>query len=370
LFDSHSRVRFLALGSFLWGVTSWLVSISPTLATYVISSATGGIDNLIASGVFSLVGDYFGSKNRGKILGLMLVSQPLALFFVIFISNALTQALNWRLLLVMVGVIAFIFSMLINFLLREPKRGARERGMTNVTLTGTYLFDWESAKENLKAPSLILIFIFSVFGTMPWFVLRVWISPYLQEINQHSPDAIAEHLLPALIALMIGYLAGGFLGDLYAQKRDIGRVITSMVGMLLPSIFLFFAFMISDIHSPYFLISIILMGFFMSFSWPNVIAMVFEVTLPEVRSFTTAIVLALQALGGLGGPFLVSLLQTRLGLRAAILSVAIGAWLLGLLLMAGLIIFLPVDVENLRRHMAYRSHLERRLGKPEPRTRT
>ena len=128
--------------------------------------------------------------------------------------------------------------------------------------------------------------------------------------------------------------------------------------------------MISDIHSPYFLITIILMGFFMSFSWPNVIAMIFEVTLPEVRSFTTAIVLALQALGGLGGPFLVSLLQVRLGLRAAILSVAIGAWLLGLLLMVGLIIFLPVDVENLRRHMAYRSHLERRLGKPESRTGT
>ena len=46
LFDRHSRVKILALISFIFGATSWLKGISPTLATYLISSAAGGMDNI------------------------------------------------------------------------------------------------------------------------------------------------------------------------------------------------------------------------------------------------------------------------------------------------------------------------------------
>ncbi|MFW5713632.1 MAG: MFS transporter [Brevefilum sp.] len=363
LFDRHSRAKLLALISFIWGVTSWLVGISPTLATYLISSASGGIDNLSFSGVFSLIGDYFGDRNRGKILGLVLVSQPMALFSAIFIDRALTLALDWRLLLLIIGAIAFVFIFLIILFLHEPKRGAREMGMTDVLLTGTYLFDWETAKENLKVPSLILVLIFSLLGTMPWFVLSAWISPFFQEIGGIPSEMVTQRLLPALIALMIGYPVGGYLGDLYAHKWDTGRITIAMLGMLMPSVFLFLGFLIADINSPYFFVMMILMGFFTSFSWPNVIAIIFSITLPEVRSFTTSIGMALRALGGLIGPYLVSVLQFRMGLRAAILTVTIGGWLLGFLSLIGMYVTLPKDMENLRRHMAYRSHLERRLDK-------
>lgn len=368
LYDRHSRTKILALVSFLWGVTSWLVGISPTLATYLISSLTSGTDNLGASGIFSLVGDTFGSKNRGKIFGLLYISQPLALFFVVFISPALTNRINWRLLLLVIGGIAFLLTIVIDTLLHEPKRGARERSMTNVPLTGTYLFDWNSAKENLKAPSLLLIFLFSLLGMMPWYVLTTWISPLFKEMDQISSLEIAQRLLPALIAVMIGYPAGGFLGDFFGKKRDIGRVTIAVLGMLLPTFFLILAFLIIDLDQPFFLVFFILMGFFMSFSWPNMIAVIFEITIPEIRSFTTSIVLALQAMGGLLGLFLVSILQNWIELHAAILTISIGAWLLGFFCLVRLFITLPRDIENLRRQMAYRSHLERRLGKPKHRS--
>jgi len=365
LYDRHSRVKILALVSFLWGVSSWLVGISPTLATYMISGAAGGIDNLSASGVFSFVGDTFGSKHRGKILGLLWVSQPMSLFLVVFITSILPERLSWRLLLLVMGGIAFLFAVLINFLLREPKRGAKERGMTDVPLRGVYLFDWEVAKENLKAPSLILVFVFSFLGAFPWFILTTWISPYFQAFSEVTSGEVAQQLLPALIAVMIGYPVGGFLGDLFAQKRIKDRVIILLLGLLLPSLFLFLALRVGDLANPYFLLLIMLMGFFMSFTWPNLIAVIFEVTLPEERSFTTGIMLALQTLGGLVGPFLVSLLQPMLGLRTAILAMSVGAWMFGFLIVGGLFFTLPRDAENLRRRMAYRCQLERRLGKPK-----
>jgi MFS family permease len=368
LYDRHPRTKILALVSFLWGVTSWLAGMSPTLATYLISNFTSGIDNLAVSGIFSLIGDTFGSKNRGKIFGLLSISQPLALFFVVFISTALEDRINWRLLLLVIGAIAFLLTIGIDTLLHEPKRGARERSMTEVPLTGIYLFDWSSAKENLKAPSLLLIFLFSLLGMMPWHVLTTWISPLLKEMNQISSLEIAQRLLPALIAVMIGYPAGGFLGDFIGQKRDVGRVSVAILGMLLPTIFLILAFLIIDLEQPFFLALFILMGFFMSFSWPNMIAVIFEITIPEIRSFTTSIVLALQAIGGLLGSLLVPILQKRIELQAAILTISIGAWLLGFLCLVRLFVTLPGDVENLRRQMAYRSHLERRLGKPKHRS--
>jgi MFS-type transporter involved in bile tolerance (Atg22 family) len=98
------------------------------------------------------------------------------------------------------------------------------------------------------------------------------------------------------------------------------------------------------------------------------IAVIFEITIPEIRSFTTSIVLALQAIGGLLGSLLVPILQKRIELQAAILTISIGAWLLGFLCLVRLFVTLPGDVENLRRQMAYRSHLERRLGKPKHRS--
>lgn len=362
-FDRHSRVKILALISFLWGVTSWLVGISPTLATYLISSATGGMDNLSASGIFSLIGDIFGSKHRGKVFGLLLISQPMGLFMLVFISSALPTRLNWRLLLLVMGGVAFLLTVLINFLLEEPKRGARERGMTDVTLSGTYLFDWEFAKENLKAPSLLLALLFSFLGTIPWFILTAWISPLFQELNQVSSGDIASQLLPALIAVMIGYPLGGFLGDLTSRKRDTGRVIIALLGLLLPALFMFLAFLLNDLASPFSLLLFILMGFFMSFSWPNLIAILFEVTLPEVRSFFTAIMLALQTLGGILAAKLIPILHTRLELQTSILALSLSGWLLGSLAVGGLFFTLPKDTENLRRHMAYRSHLERRLDR-------
>jgi len=237
MYDWHSRKRILALISFLWGVSSWMVGISPTVATYIVSSAAGGIDNISASGIFSLVVDFFGSKNRGKILGFLLISQPMAFFIMIIVSSNMADTLNWRILLLEIGIVAFLFTLYFYFFLHEPKRGASERSMTDVPMSGTYLFDWELAKQNLMTPSMPLIFIFSLLGTMPWFVLTTWISPLFQTGAQVSSEVVAGRLLPGLIALMIGYPVGGFLGDLFAQKRDTGRVLMALLGVLLPSIF-------------------------------------------------------------------------------------------------------------------------------------
>src|SRR5512139_3155204 len=71
LFDRYARAKLLALASFLWGATTWLSAIAPTYPMFVATRASTGIDDSTYPGVYSLVSDYFGPRQRGKIIGLL-----------------------------------------------------------------------------------------------------------------------------------------------------------------------------------------------------------------------------------------------------------------------------------------------------------
>ena len=362
-FDRHSRKKLLSIAGFLWGVTSWLMGIAPTYATYLISNAAGGVDNASYSGIYALVGDYFRTKNRGKILGLLHLTQPLAYFFGTILVLLVGEFVNWRLVLLVTGSFGFIMALIIFIFIREPKRGASEPALADIEMTGIYLFDWEIARDVLKKPSMLLIYAFGFFGVMPWFVFVDWMPTYLAEVNAVSITWVNVNLLPPLIALTLGYPIGGFFGDIFFRLRKNGRIFIGLLGAFFPAAFLYFAVQAPNIQDQRFSMLIVGMAFFMAFTWPNIIASILDITLPEFRSTAIAIVLLTQAIGALVGPWIVALYQDQLGLGNAILFVCLGAWGISLILQIGLLVFVPKELELLRRHMAYRSHLEARLEK-------
>lgn len=362
-FDRHSRKKLLAISGFIWGVTSWLMGIAPTYATYVISNAAGGIDNASYSGIYALVGDYFRTKNRGKILGLLHLTQPLAYIFGTILVLLVGDIVNWRLVLLVTGSFGFMMALFIFIFIREPKRGASEPALADIEMTGIYLFDWEVARDVLKRPSMLLIYAFGFFGVMPWFVFVDWMPTFLAEANAVSITWVNISLLTPLIALTLGYPIGGFFGDMFFRLRKNGRIFIGMAGAFFPALFLFFALENPVIQGQRFSMLIVAMAFFMAFTWPNIIASILDITLPEFRSTAIAIVLLFQALGALVGPWIVAIYQNQLGLGDAILFVSVGAWGVSLILQTGLLVFVPRELELLRRHMAYRSHLEARLEK-------
>jgi len=362
-YDRHSRKKLLSIAGFLWGVTSWLMGIAPTYATYVISNAAGGIDNASYSGIYALVGDYFRTKNRGKILGLFQLTQPLAYFFGTILVLTAGEIINWRLMLLVTGSFGFMMALIIFIFIQEPKRGASEPALADIEMTGIYLFDWEIARDVLKRPSMLLIYASGFFSVMPWFIFVDWMPTYLAEVNAVSVSMVNINLLTPLIALTLGYPIGGFFGDIIFRLRKNGRIFISLLGAFFPALFLFFALQTPDFRDQGFSIFIVAMAFFMAFTWPNIIASILDITLPEFRSTAIAIVLLLRAIGSLVGPWFVSIFQQQIGLGDAILFVCVGAWGISLLLQIGLLVYIPKELELLRRHMAYRSHLEARLEK-------
>jgi MFS family permease len=361
VFDRYERRSFLSLGSVILSLTAFMMCYAPTYGTFVISQLTWGVAQAIPSGIFSLTGDLFIPRNRGKIIGFLYLTQPIALILSIFLFPILLEILGWRFILFAIGTIGLIFAIIIYLTVGVLKRGEKEPALAHINVMGTYLFDFNLAKRLLRHPSLLMIYGFSFFATIPWAVQTSWFMENIKNVNPFILTDIYRALALTLIALSLGSPLSGLMGDMLFQHRKNGRIIISAIGTIAAGLFLYSALQIQGMNIQTFLVLMMLMGFFMSFLWPNMIASVMDITLPELRSSAIAIVLFFQALGYITGPIFTNLLLNYTDEANAILLVCVGAWVASIPCLLRLLFSMPKDVERLRRHMAYRSHLEARL---------
>jgi len=367
LFDRHSRRRLMSLAGFLWGVSAWLMALAPTFALFNISKAISGVDRASHSGIYAMVGDLFKPTNRGKILGLLLLAQPLALLFAVIMSDRLEDILQWRSVFIMLGAIGFLLAVMIHNFVKEPKRGAKEPALGDIEMTGTYQFDWDLAINAITKPGLILVYVYIFFSIIPWVVMSEGFLNFLREMTDLQTFEFYLVLLPIMVGITLGFPVGGLLGDELFRFTKNGRLLISLVGVIAPSFCLYYAFKSQNVLGQGSLVSILMMGFFMTFPWSNMFASVMDITLPELRASAFAFVLVFQTLGVLVSPFILSLVQRYVGLIDAIMWLSIGAWAVCLVILVLLLILVPRDIEELRRHMAYRSHLEVRLQQEKQR---
>ena len=96
LYDRYARSRLLALASFLWGATTWLIAIAPSFPAFVASRASTGIDDSSYPGLYSLLSDYFRPRVRGKVFGLLQITMPLGYLLGMILALVLGAAVGWR----------------------------------------------------------------------------------------------------------------------------------------------------------------------------------------------------------------------------------------------------------------------------------
>ena len=360
-YDRHSRRNLLVLAGAIWWATSWLSSLAPTAETFVMSYLTGLMDFGSMTGIYSLVGDYFSPRNRGKIFGLLQSAQPIAYFLVLLYFQDLFVQVSWRSYLLVSGVLGLTLALVIYLFVREPKRGLREPALIGIRISGQYLFDWEIARDMIGKPSFIFLCGMSLFSIMPWMGFSLWTSA-LSDASQSLIDLSAYPIFfPIIVSLILGNALGGFLGDFLFQKKKRGRVITKFSVLFLALITSISAFLIGNTDDFIFRVMVSLTALFLGMGRPIIFAMLFDITLPEIRATATSMLFISQMVGlGLSWA-LISAMQKSFDAWIILFSVTLTSILVNLLLSAGLFKRMPVEVENLRRHMAYRSQLEARL---------
>ena len=289
LYDRFSRSKLLALASLLWGATTWLNAIAPTYRAFLVTRASTGIDNSSYPGIYSLIADYFSPNKRGRVYGLLQLSMPLGFLTGMILALALRDTIGWRGVFYITGSLGVLLAAVIYFGVKEPQRGGSEPELAGVEMSTTYRFSWPVARGLFKKRTLRLLFLQGFFGVFPWNVISFWFFTYLEKERGYEGTALFVTMAAAVLVLAAGYPVGGALGDALFKRTPRGRAIVSTIGVLTGAVLMALTLRVPADNQGLFLALLAATAFFIPFSSPNVVSMVSDVTLPEVRSSAISI---------------------------------------------------------------------------------
>lgn len=356
LYDRYARAKLLALASLIWGATTWISAIAPNYRTFLVTRASTGIDDSAYPGLYSLIADYFGPSLRGRIYGLLQLAQPIGYLFGMIMALMIAPLIGgWRDAFYVTGSLGLLVAALIYFGVRDMPRGQAEPEFDNAEEMGQFRFSWKEAGQIFRKRTMWFIFAQGFAGIFPWNVITFFFFGYLMTDRGYSNDQVLLTMAPVIVILAGGYFLGGVLGDWMFKRTNKGRILVSCAGVLLGAIFMTLALKTPVADQTAFFIWMSLTAVFMPLSSPNVVATVYDVTVPEVRSTANAIEYFMENIGAAFAPILAGFLSVRFGKGNAILWVCVVAWLLCFLLYLGALFTVDKDIRSLRSILAGRA---------------
>jgi MFS family permease len=249
-------------------------------------------------------------------------------------------------------------AVVIFFGVKEPPRGQSEPEMAELDEIGIYRFNLESAKQILRTRTMYFLFLQGFFGVFPWQVITFWIFRYLEVERGYTNEEILLTLVIAILFLSPSYYIGGALGDLAFKRTPRGRMIVSIIGVLLGATFMAIAINVPVENRTMFMVTLVLAVTFMPWPAPNMVSSVNDITLPEVRSSALAIQLFIENVGAATAPLLAGLIAVRYDLGTAIVYISVIAWLLCAVFYSIGAFLVPRDIAALREEMRERADVE------------
>ncbi len=356
LYDRYARAKLLALASLLWGATTWVSSLMRSYVPFLATRASTGIDDSAYPGLYSLVADYFAPGLRGRVYGLLQVAQPIGYLLGMILALMVAPMIGgWRSVFFLTGGLGLAIAVLIFFGVKEMPRGRAEPELKGVEDLHQFHFSWAEARQAVQKRSMWFIFAQGFAGVFPWNVITFFFFGYLIRERGYDNESVLFTMAPVILILAGGYFLGGMFGDALFKRTLNGRILVSSSGVVLGAIFLFFAIRTPVDQRSQFFILMCLTAVFMPMSSPNVLASIYDVTLPEVRSTTMAIEYFVENSGAALAPLLAGLLADATNLETAILVICISTWLLCFVIYLGALFFVPGDIRSLREQLRQRA---------------
>lgn len=360
LYDRYARSNLLALAALIWGSTTWLSAIAPTFSTFLVTRASTGVDDSSYPGLYSLIADYFGPSVRGKVYGLLQLAQPLGYMIGLLVATLLVGTLGgWRGVFYITGSLGLLLALAIWFGVREAPRGKSEPELANLEQIGVYRFNMQTALGLFKKKSLLLLFAQGFVGMFPWQVITFWFFRYLETERNYSGDTVFLTMAPAVLVLASGYFVGGMAGDYFFKRTPRGRMLVSMVAVLISAVMLSLTMNVPLDRPGLFTFMLISTAIFIPFASPNVISTVYDITLPEVRSTALAVQYFIENGGAALAPLLAGIIAVNYSLHTAIVSICVTTWVLGAIFLGMTAYLVPNDIHILRAQMRERAEFEK-----------
>ena len=352
--DKYNRGKMLALASLIWGSTTWFSAIAPTFNSFLVTRSSTGIDDSSYPGMNSLVSDLFSPKSRGKIYGILQLTQPIGYLIGMVMALLLAGVIGWRHVFYITGSLGVILAVVIFFFVKDVPRGSSEDELQGVETT-KYKFSWKTAATIFKKKSMIMIYLQGFFGVFPWNVITYYIFGYLEKERGYSSTTTLLIMAPAVLMMAAGYPAGGWLGDKLFKRTNRGRLIASEIGVIGGMIGLYVAMHTANSQTLLFAILLCLTAFFMPFAGPNITSTMYDVTVPEVRSTADAVNSFIGSFGAASAPLIAGLIADALTVGTSIILICSVAWFMCVLFLFGAILLVPKDISDLHKQLEARA---------------
>ena len=356
LYDRFSRTKLLSCASLIWGSTTWLNALTKTFGGFLVTRASTGIDDSSYPGLYTLIADYFGPNLRGKIYGILQLAQPLGYLTGMILALMVAPAIGgWRSVFYLTGSLGLVIAMLIYFGVKEMPRGKAEPEFEDMAEMQTFKFSWKAARDIFKKNTMWFVLLQGFAGGFPWYVITFFFFAYLERERGYDANGILFTMAPVILILASGYFVGGALGDFAFKYTHKGRIIVSSIGVLMGALFMYLAITTPIAARNQFFIFMCITAIFMPLSSANVIATVYDVTVPEVRSTAQATEYFIENAGAAFAPIITGVIADAFNLKTAILLICTAAWILCFFFYLGAIFTIDKDTKDLRRQMAERA---------------
>jgi MFS family permease len=245
LADRVSRTGIMTAALALWSLMTAMCGVTHTFAQLFMARVGVGVGE--AGGVapaYSLICDYFPTKERARALSVYSFGIPVGAAVGIVLGGFITSLMSWRMAFFIVGLAGLLITPLLKFTVREPERGAldpprsanRAAAGVAVAAVGAAESAAVSTAESAamgRAPSLLDVIavlarkgsfwglsLGAASASMMGYGLFFWAPSFLVR-SFHLSLLHASLSFGALVLVggLIGIWCGGVLTDRYGEKH-------------------------------------------------------------------------------------------------------------------------------------------------------
>jgi MFS family permease len=223
LADKVSRTGIMTAALALWSVMTAVCGLTHNFAQLFMARVGVGVGE--AGGVapaYSLICDYFPTKERARALSVYSFGIPIGAAVGIVLGGFITSLMSWRMAFFIVGLAGLLMTPLLKFTVREPPRGAldppRVDGDRPAALGAPSLLEVIAVLG--RRPSFWGLSLGAACSSMMGYGLFFWAPSFLVR-SFHLSLLHASLGFGALVLVggLIGIWLGGALADRYGEKR-------------------------------------------------------------------------------------------------------------------------------------------------------
>ncbi|MVM31210.1 MFS transporter [Spirosoma sp. HMF4905] len=338
--DRFSRRNILGFCLLFWSCATLLTGFCSSVVQFIAlrGMATGGGEAFYAPSANALLGETYKEKRS-----FALSIHQTAVYFGIILSGIIAgyigEHYGWQKAFYLFGSLGVVLAFV--FFTRIPKDVVVSTAESQQQMWAEI---GKTARTVARKPTVIMLTL--GFGCMVFVNVGylTWMPSFLvDKFNMSLTDAGFSSLFYHHLGAFLGVLSGARISDYYAKSNPRSRLVVQALGLLLGAPFIYGISMSNTQLLTY--IALFLFGIFRGWYDSNIVASLYEVVSPKIRSSAYGLMLACAFLIGSFAPYLLGVLKPTLGLTAGLASLS-GVYVLGsLFLWAGAFLFFDRDKE-------------------------